>query len=607
LDLESIEKGGLFEVRIEQGIRASEVVAAVMTPHSVREESICRDEVAFAINEHKPVVPLLVTPNVQPTLLLARRNWIDFTASYEQGLTALLRFLAGDRAAGLPPRLPTVTGVLPLDFGPEIARYAANFTGREWLFTDLRRWLATQTKPVLVIVGEPGIGKSAIAARLALTWPEVLGIHFCTHRNSRSLDPYEFVGSLVGQLHALLPGFAAVVEARHPEERRLTASDAFRELIVEPTRALPEANAAKLLVIDSLDEASVPSGETVLDVLVRHAEDLPPWLRIVATTRPEARILDQIRTLRCFELRADIPENKADLQQYIQNRLGPAAGGAAARLMELASGNFLYARHALDALGDGTLSLPSLGTLTPGLSAFYRTIFARLFPDMAVYDRDYGPLLRALAAARGPLPLAVFQRLTAAEPESLHRRLRLLRSYLRAIGEGQTAAHTFYHQSLRDWLTNAEEAGDYWLDVRKGHALLAGALADAWPAEEYALRHLPYHLAAARGADDLADLLSTPEFLEAKVEAGLVFGLVKDFAEAVRVLPDRHPRRHILTLLEEAIRRDIHFLARHPTTLFQCLWNSCWWYDCPEAAAHYEVPEEGWQAAQRSLSTTLRH
>ncbi|HUT35332.1 MAG TPA: WD40 repeat domain-containing protein [Planctomycetota bacterium] len=64
----------------------------------------------------------------------------------------------------------------------------------------------------------------------------------------------------------------------------------------------------------------------------------------------------------------------------------------------------------------------------------------------------------------------------------------------------------------------------------------------------------------------------------------MIFDLVKDFHDALAAMPASHPRHHILSLLKEAIRRDIHFIARHPTTLFQCTWNSCWWYDCPEAA-----------------------
>ena len=49
LDLNSIEKGGLFEVRIEQGIRDSHVVAAVMTQCSMDEHSVCRDEIVIAL------------------------------------------------------------------------------------------------------------------------------------------------------------------------------------------------------------------------------------------------------------------------------------------------------------------------------------------------------------------------------------------------------------------------------------------------------------------------------------------------------------------------------------------------------------------------------
>ncbi len=74
----------------------------------------------------------------------------------------------------------------------------------------------------------------------------------------------------------------------------------------------------------------------------------------------------------------------------------------------------------------------------------------------------------------------------------------------------------------------------------------------------------------------------------------MIFELLKDFANVLDVMPEGHPRRRILKLFDEAIRRDVHFIDRHPTTFFQCMWNTCWWYDCPEAAKHCEEPEGGW-------------
>src|SRR5256885_2024250 len=104
-----------------------------MTPGSVREQSVCRDEVVFALSNNVPVVPLRANPGVSPTLLLARRNWADFSADYEQGLAEVLHYLEGDATALRGPRLGSVTGVAPLDFGPELTLGAADFTGRVWL------------------------------------------------------------------------------------------------------------------------------------------------------------------------------------------------------------------------------------------------------------------------------------------------------------------------------------------------------------------------------------------------------------------------------------------------------------------------------------------
>jgi WD40 repeat protein len=72
----------------------------------------------------------------------------------------------------------------------------------------------------------------------------------------------------------------------------------------------------------------------------------------------------------------------------------------------------------------------------------------------------------------------------------------------------------------------------------------------------------------------------------------MIFSLIQDFAAALDAMPSQHPRQRILALLDEAIRRDVHFIDRHPTTLFQCLWNSCWWYDCPEAERHFDPPAD---------------
>lgn len=78
----------------------------------------------------------------------------------------------------------------------------------------------------------------------------------------------------------------------------------------------------------------------------------------------------------------------------------------------------------------------------------------------------------------------------------------------------------------------------------------------------------------------------------------MIFDLLSDFSEALAAIPRMHPRRHILKLVYEALRRDLHFIDRHredyPQALFQCMWNSGWWYDCPTITKYYSTTKGHW-------------
>ncbi len=108
------------------------------------------------------------------------------------------------------------------------------------------------------------------------------------------------------------------------------------------------------------------------------------------------------------------------------------------------------------------------------------------------------------------------------------------------------------------------------------------------------LSELPYHQTNGELWDGGCRTLTDLQLLEAKAEAGMVLDLAMDFTRTNGVFPSDRPWARNLRLLEQALRSDLNFLSRHPTTLFQCLWNSGWWYDCLEAAKHHDPPEGGW-------------
>lgn len=105
----------------------------------------------------------------------------------------------------------------------------------------------------------------------------------------------------------------------------------------------------------------------------------------------------------------------------------------------------------------------------------------------------------------------------------------------------------------------------------------------------------PYQQTKGEMWDELISTLKNLFFLEAKIILDMSFDLVRDYYDAMQHIPLAHQQRRNLRLMEEAIRRDIHFITRHskeyPQALFQCLWNSCWWYDSSEAEKFYSTPD----------------
>jgi len=139
-----------------------------------------------------------------------------------------------------------------------------------------------------------------------------------------------------------------------------------------------------------------------------------------------------------------------------------------------------------------------------------------------------------------------------------------------------------------------------------------GQCSDGWasgPDDGYYFMHLCQHLAAASDAEELVKLLMDLGWLETKAAKGLVFDLTQDFRIAIDAIESDDPQRRILQLLDESLRRDIHFIDRHredyPQALFQCMWNNAWWYDCPEAAQHYRTRKSPSEEPVRFVSTLL--
>ncbi len=56
------------------------------------------------------------------------------------------------------------TRLSAITFESDIAKLTENFTGRQWVFDDIDRWLQESEERFFILTGETGVGKSTIAS-----------------------------------------------------------------------------------------------------------------------------------------------------------------------------------------------------------------------------------------------------------------------------------------------------------------------------------------------------------------------------------------------------------------------------------------------------------
>jgi WD40 repeat protein len=437
-------------------------------------------------------------------------------------------------------------------------------------------------EPALLITGEPGIGKSAIVAALVHenTDSQVLAYHCCQANTPATLDPAGFVRNLAAMLSGRLDDYAAMLEdptiVKVLEDADKDPASAFEAAILAPLHQLPEpVGTGHFLLIDALDEALARSkAQTIVDLLSSRIKRLPPWLRIVATTRNEQDVLDQLRGLTARELDAHDEQNLSDLRRFIAARLTAATLQSAViadgrskqdlteKLLTASSGNFLYAKMALEAIERKQLDFRTIELLPPGLSAIYKEFLDRLYAKAGVEFRQTRDVLEIVVAAREPLQRAEIARATGVDEDyDLPPVLDRLAPFLRV----RELRYSLFHKSLSEWLTGKNPqtggplAGAYHVSLMKGRTRLtdwcwAEYLRGVTKDRLYCFRHLPTHLAEAGRDGDLRSLLLDFNWLQGKLFATDTNALIGDY--------DYLPNESDLQLVQSAIRLSSHVLAR---------------------------------------------
>ena len=94
LDRRDLRPGDDWDRQIAEAISAGETLMFLMTIDSVEDQSICKPEWMRALKCKKPIIPMKLHADVELPFLLANREYIDFTAGFEEGLARLRKHMA---------------------------------------------------------------------------------------------------------------------------------------------------------------------------------------------------------------------------------------------------------------------------------------------------------------------------------------------------------------------------------------------------------------------------------------------------------------------------------------------------------------------------------
>ena len=514
-DEQCIRASHKWDLEIEDGITTSDTIIAMMTQHAYRRPAgVCLNEVVYASNSGKEIVPVLVERISMP-LLLCSIQYVDVCEIYDPATNTynednyfdtLKRLLIciEDPGIELDGRLSSLKKYLqPMDNQVDIAEKTRNFVGREWMVDRFERWLeADGASPIYLLVGAPGTGKSSFAAHLAMTSDRIKGIHFCKYNDRHTRSLKTVIKTLAYHLAVQVEQYGNYLEGVDMEKLpNATDAELFSLLLLKPLQQISSVQDKIVLAIDGLDEMNPDSLNSFLLMLENYYYAFPAWFKLVMTARNNPLIVNKLDNIRPYVIDASCDENKEDIRRYLTMQIQT--------FIDRSEGVFQYAVFCVREIKRSHCKDFEKLELPHGLTAAYATNFKRCFPQKEEFDRVVSAL-EVLCAAQEPMDGRTIRRILKRDSYALQNAVGVLGDYI--INRGDKV--TFFHKSVKDWLTSETDNKEFFVDTVEGHRMLAEWAMeniDLWEHGNYLYKYGFYHMYAADELNFVYDVLNEDE------------------------------------------------------------------------------------------------
>ncbi|MDJ0617892.1 MAG: AAA family ATPase [Calothrix sp. MO_192.B10] len=347
---------------------------------------------------------------------------------------------------------------LPQEFERLIREKTQLFCGREFVFNAIEGFFSKNLHGYFTIIGDPGMGKSAIAAKYVLDNPQA--ICFFNIRAEGMNRPELFLKKIRQQL----------INRYQLQD----VEDAGLSTLLTKVRKKLSASERLVIVVDALDEVDQEASGNLLYL----PKSLPEGIYFILTIRPydqnEKRLNFEDSTLtQEFDLREKVQESNRDVKKYIKQLLDDeeykqglsqwiekhkhiSRNDFVEEIAVKSENNFMYLRYVLPAIAKGFYNDKSLEELPEGLKGYYYDHWQLMGMTTKPLPRNKIKIAYVMCALRSAASREVIAKYSKQNELTVQEVIDGWAQFLQKQESYQPPRYRFYHESFRDFLHSRE-------------------------------------------------------------------------------------------------------------------------------------------------------
>lgn len=384
-------------------------------------------------------------------------NDLSFTKSAIHNLIILFfkDYLSRDIPTEIKPFISFSLPIIPTEFKTVIEDKTQIFCGRKFVFDAITEFIEDHQSGYFTILGDAGMGKSAIAAKYIVDHPGT--ICFFNIRAGGTNRPDEFLRLIRQQL-------VNKFNLQNAENDNLST------LLTKSSEKLAD-DEKLVIVIDALDEVDQEDNGNLLNLPMY----LPEKVYLILTRRPynsdEKRLTLSPNTKYVeLDLRQYQDNSKVDIKVYISefmalpkyqpgldNWINKQNGLSKAQFVDTiaakSENNFMYLRLVLEAIADGVVYKDEkLEQLPAGLQGYYESHWRIMGMTKKPLPKDKIKIIYVMCALKSAVSREMIVKYSQQDDLTVQEVLKDWTQFLQEQKTYQPPRYRFYHESFRDFL-----------------------------------------------------------------------------------------------------------------------------------------------------------